>query len=495
MSDSADWDGITPPSGAPGNVPTKNLFDALTAELSHYCQQVLQQADRHVLTFPPSELDRLGHTLFTSLTIGGVCTAIIGSGIRWDPRSHYYESARHAARRGLRIQRVYLLPHRHLRHHPILQEHRRLDEAAGIETRALYVGHLISELSLPSIDSLDFGIWDDSVVCTALHWAGVSVGPSQWRVSRRPEDLQLARDTWTLLQQQGVSVPLQDEGEEHGPDLEEPMVTTASTAAFLSTVLCRGDHVSSEDCSWYHGVWQYLRILNMVSTPTWHTEFYLSALRQAAHDGSRRTLISGTADYSTLAHLLWAYDQEHKPCDVTVLDLCETPLLLCRWYGKLLDAAVYTESCDLLQFAPDQPFDLIVTDAFLTRFAPAVRREVVRRWAALLTTGGRVITTVRLQPGLDPNRPVIVSPTQVAAFRRRAYDESARWRGFLDMAPDDVAARAESYAERILSYPVGSQQQLASLFEEVGLHLDALEVADVPGEMAGTTYARVVARR
>lgn len=42
-------------------------------------------------------------------------------------------------------------------------------------------------------------------------------------------------------------------------------------------------------------------------------------------------LISGTADYSMLAHLLQAYRNVEAAVHVTVLDRCETPLYLCRW--------------------------------------------------------------------------------------------------------------------------------------------------------------------
>ena len=33
-------------------------------------------------------------------------------------------------------------------------------------------------------------------------------------------------------------------------------------------------HLEPESCGWYHGTWQYLRLLDMVAVPHWHREFY-----------------------------------------------------------------------------------------------------------------------------------------------------------------------------------------------------------------------------
>ncbi len=67
------------------------------------------------------------------------------------------------------------------------------------------------------------------------------------------------------------------------------MVQTAPLMDLLSSAVCGGSYVEDGDCSWYHGVWQYLRILDMVSTPTWHPRFYVPELTALARerDGAR----------------------------------------------------------------------------------------------------------------------------------------------------------------------------------------------------------------
>ena len=471
-----------------------NLFSKLSAEFNRYILEQKSQIERDILPFPAAESDRLGQTLFANLSEGGFCTFVVAGRRDWDPRSYYFEAVRFAARRGCQIHRSFLLPHRHLRHASALRDHIALDAAAGIQTDVLYVGELIATLSLPLAESLEFGIWDSVIGCIGVCGpGGLANGVAEWRVTSRAEDLQTLEDIERLLRAQ-ASV-LDPSGEHESPDLEEPMITTAPIAHEMASVLCQGDHVSPEDCSWYHSVWQYLRIFNMVSTPTWHTRFYLDALRPlVSSHGHARVLISGTADYSMLAHVLWAFrDSVTKP-KVTVLDLCETPLFLCKWYGKTAGVRIETAAADILMYECDHPFDIIATDAFLTRFPRDTRRDVVRKWRSLLAPGGVVLTTVRIEHGLSQSS-VQATPEQSDTFRRRALQEARRWQGFLSSPPEAIAILAQRYAERMTSYSLGSEEEARSLFTDVGFVVQSLVIAEVPGEMASTLYAEIVACR
>lgn len=470
------------------------LFAALSVEFNRYILEQKSQLERDVLIFPATEGHRLGQTLFTNLKNGGFCTLVVTGRRDWDPRSHYFEAARTAARRGCTIERAALLPHRHGRHDPLLKELLELDSEAGISTAVLYVGDLIARRALPIAESLEFGIWDDAIGCVGVRGPGrLASGVAEWRVTPRAEVLQTLGDIKLLLREQAVV--LDSSAPSAALELEEPMITTAPIAHELAAVLCQGNHVSSEDCSWYHSIWQYLRIFNMVSTPTWHSQFYLNTLRNFADLGQyRRILISGTADYSMLAHVLWAYKQMPTPPAVTILDLCDTPLLLCKWYAKSISTPVDTVAVDIQTYQPDLPFDVVATDAFLTRFSKESRRAVVRSWHNLLRPAGRVVTTVRLEPGLS--RPIAkATPEQADAFRRKAFDEAQRWQGFLTLQPERIAVLAQRYAERMISYSFGSDGEITSLFQEEGFAVTSLSTVEVPGEMASTTYAELVAER
>jgi hypothetical protein len=284
------------------NQDNPSLFSSLLAEFSNYLNYAKSEAARDVLSFPPNQADRFANTLFANLSSGGFCTFVVTGRNSWDPRSYYFQAVRSAALRGRKIERAFLLPHKHCRHDRTLEEHRRLDEAAGITTHILYVGELISSLSIPDTESLDFGIWDDSVICMAIYGQN---SISEWRISQRAEDLQLGNSIRDTLLSKSTRVESIEDDQKSSLDLEEPMVTTAPLSFEVAPILCRGDYVSLDDCSWYHSIWQFLRIFNLVSTPTWHSQFYIYSLGSISVLGEfNRVLISGTADYSMLAHVL-----------------------------------------------------------------------------------------------------------------------------------------------------------------------------------------------
>jgi len=439
-------------------------------------------------------VDELGHVLFTSLRRGGFCTFVVSGRRSWNPHSHYFNMARQAAGRGLKITRAFLLPHRHYRSDTTLIEHIQMDRAAGLAVEVLVIGDLLSSSAIPLVESLDFGLWDETVLCTAIRSPHSDYQTlSEWRVSSRPEDVQHGQELITLLLNKATRLPT--DGREDQLNLEEPMLSTAPIADFLSSVLCRGNHVSSEDCSWYHSIWQYLRVFNLVSTPTWHSEFYFSALKTVLSSlDQRRVLISGAADYSTLAHVLWTLGSTSPLAKVTVLDLCETPLFLCRWYAKSVGSQIDAVSADILTYTSESPFDCIVTDAFLTRFPPAERTRIIQRWWTLLSADGRVITTVRLEKASDSTS-LRATPAQADSFRHRAIKEATKWADFLNLSPAEIGRRARRYAEQMTSYPVESSESLRRTFEDNGFVMDSLHVVEVPGELAPTIYAEVVARK
>src|SRR6266550_1459365 len=100
--------------------------------------------------------------------------------------------------------------------------------------------------------------------------------------------------------------------------LVEPIV---ESAAWLDRVAAT--HCTSTDgrsCAWYHRSWQYLRLLGLVSNPSWHTDFFVDELRRAfAGREHVEVLVSGCADYSMFAHVAFALDERVR---CTALDWC-----------------------------------------------------------------------------------------------------------------------------------------------------------------------------
>ncbi len=183
------------------------------------------------------------------------------------------------------------------------------------------------------------------------------------------------------------------------------LLRSADYMADQARDLCHGSYLGKDACLWYHQAWQYLRILDMVSTPDRHAGFYHACLEEViARDHVTDVLISGTADYGALQQIYSATPAEKmRRLKIHVLDLCSTPLRICDWYartikqpGQAMPRLLPLEEDVLATNFPDETVDVIMTDAFLTRFSSDEKTRVVMEWRRILKPGGVVVTTARI---------------------------------------------------------------------------------------------------
>jgi hypothetical protein len=277
--------------------------------------------------------------------------------------------------------------------------------------------------------------------------------------------------------------------------LDEPLLATAPLMELLSEYVCEGGQMDADDCRWYHSAWQYLRMLDLVSTPSWHAEFYLESLGRLARSSEHpRVLVSGTADYSMLAYVLHASLQAGSRFDVTVLDMCETPLHLCRWYAAHLSSRISTIRQSIFNYAPRTKFDAIVADAFLTRFESEDRALVLQKWRSLLRRRGVVITTCRILGEQESLGRVMSTPEEISRFGSRATSLASFWQAFVHTSPEAIGKLATYYAERMISRPFLDEADVRRAFESAGFRIEELTVRQAKGEMKPVTYIEVVAQ-
>lgn len=131
-----------------------------------------------------------------------------------------------------------------------------------------------------------------------------------------------------------------------------------------SQTLCNG-------CGWYHGAWQYLRMLGIVSPPYLQNEFYRNAIAPLAVSGDfRRVCISGATDYAMADTILDLWPLPEGAPAITVVDHCPTPLFLNRWYADRVGVKIDTACRSMLDYRNDDYFDLICTHSFFGFFCP-----------------------------------------------------------------------------------------------------------------------------
>lgn len=274
--------------------------------------------------------------------------------------------------------------------------------------------------------------------------------------------------------------------------LQEPLMQSADMLYEVSSLCCTHNHVDKESCEWYHSIWQYLRLLDMVSTPSWHHDFYVSHLLENIEDGGTASaFISGTADYSILAYLLYVVKKRRIDADITVIDLCETPLFACRWYANKAEQKITTLRQSIFDIDEHKKYDLVCADAFLTRFKKDDLRSVLKKWYILLNDNGIVVTTVRIH---DEKHVCPSVPTEEAVlnFRKKAELRMTAWERHINLTAEEMGDRAERYARKMVSNCLGTKEDILNEIVACGLCVKHIEDVELSGELYPSRYIRVV---
>ncbi len=274
--------------------------------------------------------------------------------------------------------------------------------------------------------------------------------------------------------------------------LQEPLMQSADMLYEVASLCCSHDHVNETSCQWYHSIWQYLRLLNMVSTPSWHHDFYLKQLLSNTPDGeSAKVLISGTADYSMLAYVMNAAKRKNVNAEITVVDLCETPLFACRWYANKLGQKVNALRTNIFDLNAKDEFSMICADAFLTRFKGEQLSQVLNKWYEMLKFGGIAVTTIRVhdEKHVCPDIPL---EDAVQKFKAKAIERSAVWERHINLTADEMGEKAEYYARTMVSNHLGTKEHIIETIKKCGFKLNYIEDVEVSGELYPSRYIRVV---
>ncbi|WP_193371263.1 class I SAM-dependent methyltransferase [Pelagibius marinus] len=295
-----------------------------------------------------------------------------------------------------------------------------------------------------------------------------------------------------------------------GPDGAEEMSRVLAESLPLarqwSAELCWRDPESGESCAWYHGAWQTLRLLGIVTTLTQQSELYIEALRPLiAEGGYKRVFLSGSADYGLLSVVLEAFSNEAATPEITVVDRCETPLRLCRWYAERYGYAIETAQSDLQTFRAPAPYDLICVHSLLSCVPVQHHAEIVATWHSLLRPGGVLMMANNLYIG-NTARESRFTPEQISAYQERVA-KAALTCPHPEALPsaEELQRMATAYAAEMSGSIISSREQLTGLLEDQGFSLEVARfgnlVKDRNHQRSGAPtagkreYAWIVARR
>jgi SAM-dependent methyltransferase len=142
-------------------------------------------------------------------------------------------------------------------------------------------------------------------------------------------------------------------------------------------------------CRNLHALWPYIR-LSRSSTGLERSGSVLEmALRAFITTGLRKILIAGAADTGLLSLVLRAADD--FDVIVTVLDVCASPLELCRRLAGQWSIPVRTVKQDLADLDERQAFDLVLVHGTLHFIAGEKRLNVLARIHRALRPNGRLV--------------------------------------------------------------------------------------------------------
>jgi SAM-dependent methyltransferase len=168
----------------------------------------------------------------------------------------------------------------------------------------------------------------------------------------------------------------------HDPRYVENLPEIAADAYRLSARLCGA-------CRDQHALWSYLR-MSRASTGAEGKQSKLQEQLSEFFDlGLRNVLIAGAQDTGLLA--LVARAGARHELSIVVLDVCETPLELCRGLAARWSLPIETVRGDLFELEFRQRFDVVLMHGTLNFISADRQPEVLARLRRAIRPGGRLV--------------------------------------------------------------------------------------------------------
>jgi SAM-dependent methyltransferase len=168
----------------------------------------------------------------------------------------------------------------------------------------------------------------------------------------------------------------------HGSRYTENLPQLAAQAYELSGRLCG-------TCSDLHALWPYIRLSRASTGIEVQASQLETQLGELFARGLSDVLIAGSADTGLLA--LVARAGADQALSITVLDICETPLELCRRFAKSQSLPIETARQDLLDLDSERRFDVVLVHGTLQFIAADYRADALVRMRRAIRPGGRLV--------------------------------------------------------------------------------------------------------
>ena len=231
------------------------------------------------------------------------------------------------------------------------------------------------------------------------------------------------------------------------------------------------------DCGWCHGLWQHMRLMGLGKTLSGQAPYFSEMAAKWREHPAPRLLVSGCADCSALAHVVSGLGRDRfdasEPPQLVLLDRCETPLQLSRWYAERLGLPAQTfqtTQADVLSYQAAAPFDLIMISSFLGYFDPPQRARLFAQYAKLLAAAGRLVFVNRVRD-LPEDQPIGFGASETVAFMARAQPANSALAAQDQLDEAQLTLAVSAYCTHFKSYPVASETSVSASLAQGGLQV------------------------
>ncbi len=223
-------------------------------------------------------------------------------------------------------------------------------------------------------------------------------------------------------------------------------VTRSEDAARLAYALSA---VHCQTCRGYHAVWPYLRLTDPPRGVDADRDQLLAVLAPLLHPGVS-VLLAGSADAGLAECVIDA--AMGQPVEVTVVDLCETPLHQCmQLLGGRAAGRLSTRRASITGDPVGPPVDLIVAHSVLSFLSGDQLGQAAAFINRSLRPSGRLVMTTSLghrAPATDPAAFRGHLLTQLGSRQVPLPDDEAAFAGLLDAYALGRAQRSSPFADR-----------------------------------------------
>ena len=142
-------------------------------------------------------------------------------------------------------------------------------------------------------------------------------------------------------------------------------------------------------CRDMHALWPYIRLARASTGVEARPSMLERRIADLLAHGGRHVLIAGSQDTGILA--LVARAAAGRDTKIAVLDICETPLELCRKFAAQWSLPIETIRQDLCDLEIERRFDVVLVHGTLHFISADRRLDVLKRLQRAIRPGGRLV--------------------------------------------------------------------------------------------------------